>query len=330
MKRYRLIFMVVSLCMVAGLVFAGGDKSEGKKPSEIPTEGVAIRVLSIDYPNTRAEMDIKPEFEKETGIKVEYNIFPYLGAHDKIKLALATKDDTFDIFQYDSYFATGFNRMEGFQPMDQYIADPNLPDIDPESFVPNSWWPWGKYKDQCISVPTLQAIRLFAYRKDLFDDPKEKANFKKQYGYELTPPDTWEQLADVAKFFTRDTDGDGKRDFWGFCGGFANCPAWDSLADVYLSFKPIKMGEERNYYWFDENSSIIFDNEKCVKAIQYWADAWKWGWLDPGAIKRDYGSIRDLFDAGKTAMTLAWHDEFQYTETNPIVKGKVGYKKIPK
>jgi multiple sugar transport system substrate-binding protein len=216
--------------------------------------------------------------------------------------------------------------MEGFQPMDEYIADPNLPDIDPESFVPNSWRPWGYYKGKVISIPTLQAIRLFAYRKDLFEDPKEKANFKKQYGYELTPPETWEQLVDVAKFFTRDTDGDGKRDFWGFCGGFANNPAWDSMADTYLSFKPIK-GDD---YWFDKDHNILFDNSQCVKATQYWVDAWDWGWLDPGATKRDYGSIRDLFDAGKTAMTLAWHDEFQYTETNPIVMGKVGYIKIPK
>lgn len=322
MRKGKYFVLVLIVVIAAGLLFASSDKP-GK---EISTEGVHLRILSIDYPNTRAELEIKGEFEQETGITVEYVTFPYLGAHDKLKLVLATKDDSFDIFQYDSYYATGLNRMEGFQPMDQYIEDPNLPDIDPESFVPNSWEPWGKYKGECISIPTLQAIRLFAYRKDLFEDPKEKANFKKEYGYELTPPETWEQLEDVAKFFTRDTDGDGERDFWGFCGGFANNPAWDSLADTYLSFKPVKGNE----YWFDKDYNILFDNKNCVKALQYWTDAWNWGWLDPGATKRDYGSIRDLFDAGKTAMTLAWHDEFQYTETNPIVKGKVGYKKIPK
>jgi multiple sugar transport system substrate-binding protein len=325
MRKSKWLVLLVLLLFTAVFFFAGKEK-EGAKEKGAPKVASVIKILSIDYPNTRAELEIKGEFEAETGITVEYQLFPYLGAHDKIKLALATKDDTFDIYQYDSYFATGLNMMEGFQPMDEFIADPDLPDIDPESFVPNSWEPWGLYKGQCISIPTLQAIRLFGYRTDLFNDPKEKANFKKQYGYELTPPDTWEQLADVAKFFTRDTDGDGERDFWGFCGGFANNPAWDSMADTYLSFKPIK-GED---YWFDKDYNILFDNDKCVKAIQYWTDAWNWGWLDPGAVKRDYGAIRDLFDAGKTAMTLAWHDEFQYTETNPIVKGKVGYKKIPK
>ena len=327
MKRYKVVFLVVSLLLVSGLLFASGSKKGEKADKGKAAPKVElIKILSIDYPNTRAEQEIKGEFEEETGIMVEYSLFPYLGAHDKIKLALATKDATFDIYQYDSYYASGLNKMEGYAAMDPFIEDPDLPDIDPESFVPNSWKPWGFYNGKVISIPTLQAIRLFAYRLDLFNDPKEQENFKKKYGYDLTPPDTWEQFADVAEFFTRDTDGDGKNDFWGFCGGFANNPAWDSIADTYLTFKPIK-GQD---YWFDKDYNILFDNDKCVKAIQFWTDAWNAGWLDPGAVKRDYGAIRDLYDAGNTAMTIAWHDEFQYTETNPNVMGKTGYKKIPK
>src|SRR5581483_8305135 len=43
----------------------------------------------------------------------------------------------------------------------------------------------------------------FAYRKDLFEDPKEKADFKAKYKYDLAPPKTWPQLRDIAEFFTR-------------------------------------------------------------------------------------------------------------------------------
>ena len=41
------------------------------------------------------------------------------------------------------------------------------------------------------------------YRRDLFDDPKEKAAFKGKYGYDLAAPATYDQLRDIAEFFTR-------------------------------------------------------------------------------------------------------------------------------
>src|SRR4029079_2555814 len=43
----------------------------------------------------------------------------------------------------------------------------------------------------------------FAYRKDLFEDPKEQAAFKEKYKRELKVPETWQQLKDIAEFFQR-------------------------------------------------------------------------------------------------------------------------------
>ncbi|UCB44695.1 MAG: extracellular solute-binding protein [Spirochaetota bacterium] len=330
MRKYKILLIVISVLLVAGMLYAKGDKEEkrGKKAKEeaVSLEGVHLKICSIDYPNTRAEIEIKHEFEEETGITVEYIYFPWEGAHEKIKMEMATQGTSYDLFQYDSFLAIPLRMMDGFAPMDSYIEDPNLPDIDPESFVDNTWIHWGLYKDEVISVPTLHSVRLWGYRKDLFDDPAEKANFKKEYGYELAPPETWDQVADIAKFFTRDTDGDGKDDFWGICDGFTIGPAWDMFADTYLTFNPIKDGK----YWVDNDYNVIFDNDKAVKALQFWVDMADAGALAEGWLKRDWGSIRDVFDEGKTAMAGCWHDEFQYSETNPIVMGKVGYIKVPK
>ena len=32
---------------------------------------------------------------------------------------------------------------------------------------------------------------MYFYRKDLFADPKNQADFKAKYGYDLAPPTTW-------------------------------------------------------------------------------------------------------------------------------------------
>ena len=41
------------------------------------------------------------------------------------------------------------------------------------------------------------------YRDDVFNDPTEKENFLKKYGYELAPATAWNQMRDLAEFFTR-------------------------------------------------------------------------------------------------------------------------------
>lgn len=43
----------------------------------------------------------------------------------------------------------------------------------------------------------------FSYRKDWFEDPKEKAAFKAKYKYDLDVPKTWKELGDIAEFFHR-------------------------------------------------------------------------------------------------------------------------------
>ena len=43
----------------------------------------------------------------------------------------------------------------------------------------------------------------WSYRKDWFEDPKEKEAFKAKYGYDLDVPKTYKELRDIAEFFYR-------------------------------------------------------------------------------------------------------------------------------
>jgi multiple sugar transport system substrate-binding protein len=53
------------------------------------------------------------------------------------------------------------------------------------------------------AVPLEGDANGWAYRKDWFEDPKEKEAFKKKYGYELNVPKDYKQLRDIAEFFYR-------------------------------------------------------------------------------------------------------------------------------
>jgi len=54
-----------------------------------------------------------------------------------------------------------------------------------------------------MGIPYYTYQMVMFVRDDAVDDPTEKENFKKKYGYELGVPQTWEQLYDQAQFFTR-------------------------------------------------------------------------------------------------------------------------------
>ena len=44
------------------------------------------------------------------------------------------------------------------------------------------------YNDKLVAVPQYWNTEMYFYRKDLFGEPKNQAEFKAKYGYDLAPP----------------------------------------------------------------------------------------------------------------------------------------------
>lgn len=65
------------------------------------------------------------------------------------------------------------------------------------------------YRDNQMTVdgkiygfPDDGDVFVFYYRKDVFEDPKNKEEFKAKYGYDLAPPKTWKQFDEIGQFLT--------------------------------------------------------------------------------------------------------------------------------
>jgi len=69
--------------------------------------------------------------------------------------------------------------------------------------IPSNILGYGQKEGKTYCIPIFWNSHGLFYRKDLFEDPTEKANFKAKYGYELRVPRTFDELVDVAEFFTR-------------------------------------------------------------------------------------------------------------------------------
>src|SRR5271155_1085546 len=58
-----------------------------------PYKGTQLNVIFLDRPGYRAIIKLLPEFEKATGIKINYEIVPYENAREKEVLNFTSKGD---------------------------------------------------------------------------------------------------------------------------------------------------------------------------------------------------------------------------------------------
>jgi len=166
--------------------------------------------------------------------------------------------------------------------------------------------------------------QVLYYRKDLFNDPEEKAAFMQKYEYELAPPDTWQKMLDAAEFFTRPPDLYGT---W-ICGGVG----WDVTWGEFMPKMESLCGQ---HGVLDEDGNVAVNTvykDAWKEALEYQKELSKFappGWEGMGKFDG-----LALFKQGKLAMheqfTFTWPAFFDPNEVAPEVFGNVGIVGIPK
>lgn len=167
-------------------------------------QNVTITVMtSSGHQQYNPVWDMLPQFQAQTGIKVQLDKVGTLSIESKFLQDARLGTCSYDAVEMlDGGTAGAAPYMTNLEP---YITSSGTTLADFESgFVP-----WSVkaviYNGQLDYYPFYSGAKAIAYRKDLFNDPKNQAAFKQQYGYDLpTPPTTPQQLLDVARFFTRD------------------------------------------------------------------------------------------------------------------------------
>jgi len=157
------------------------------------------------------------------------------------------------------------------------------------------------------------------YRTDLFNDPEEKANFKEKYGYDLRPPETWQEFCDVAEFFTRPEE-----DLWGYA---LSGVAWALFYNEYVT--GLSCGGLWPFVDFETKTTNV-NSPEGAKLLEMLAKLAKCS--PPGWENGDWFTFGDkLFAEGKVAMWHNWYypwPAFNTPEASAVV-GKVGVSHFP-
>ena len=177
---------------VVALAAAAAIPAQAQTPWAIdkaaaPLKGTQVKVLFLDRPGYRAIIKLLPQFEKQTGIKVAYEIVPYENAREKQVLNFTSKGDL-TMALVDLVWIGEFAESGWIAPVDTFTKDATItdPNLNLKGFFPLLLNAFGSWDNKVYGLPFDNYSGLMFYNQCMLKD----AGFSK-------PPATWDELMNV-------------------------------------------------------------------------------------------------------------------------------------
>lgn len=289
--------------------------------SNIPvgSAGAPVTITVTNRKGWRSTEGIKanlPQFEKATGIKVNWIDIPPGELTAKTLAELEARTGAFDVIMASVEFdLAAYYRY--LIPLDEFIvkkwgsvaAFKRL--ISPEAARAIVW------EGKVYYIPFHGNVQFLIYRKKLFEDPAERAAFKKRFGYDLpTPPKTIKELVDVAVFFTRP-----EKNLWGLGIPLGGKYPQHFLEHVMLGAGIDVVDLKTRKPDFAEGAK----RDRAVEIAQFLFDLlYKYKVIPPGAKTMGHVEMREIWKLGQLAMAFSWWGDHWDKLTSPEFVSAVG------
>jgi multiple sugar transport system substrate-binding protein len=195
----------------------------------------------------------------------------------------------------------------------------NKPEQFPEGW-PDSLRQMQFINHEIAGLPFHDGPECLIYRKDLFQDPLYQHEYRRQYGQDLMPPQTWEQFLNVAGFFQRP-----QQPLYGAV--FAAYPdGHNAVFDFCLQLWT------RGGQLTDGNGFVNINIDAAEEGLKFYRQLLQ----QSGAVHpycNEYDSIKagEAFARGEVAMMINWFGFAAFCEIaeSSNVKGCVDIAEIP-
>jgi multiple sugar transport system substrate-binding protein len=272
---------------------------------------------------------VKAEYEAATGAKVTIVADPIAEAFPKLITDQSTGANQYDASMIGMWWLGELVAGDYLLPYDDFYSDTSgkFPKFDFEADLP-AMQALHMYDGKKYVLPYDCDGQVLYYRRDLLADENHQKAFKDQFKYDLAVPTTWDQLRDIAEYFTgKPTGGDEKTGH----GISMHLKVGGQGMFHYMSLSaPFVIGpENKNLYWFDpDNMEPLVESEGHKRAMAVYVDLVKYG---PEAMKGwALGEAWDYFLRGNAMFTYSWGDVAALAvERNSTVKGKIGTIQLP-
>ncbi len=283
---------IVLLVFASGYTFAAGSET--------------ISILVHKDPYYDGIGKVLPEFEKQTGIKVNLEGVPYDGLRTKEMTDFVGGTAQYDVDAIIAGFVSSFANGNYLEPLDKYIdrdkSQLNMNDFSKGVLQVDQW------KGVQYALPLAAYVNFILYRKDLFQEHNLKA------------PKTWDDyLADVKALTVN-----------GMYGTAVNARRGMPIVDMFFSFF-VDFGAQ----WFksfpDQPWDLhpVVNSEAGIKALTFYKELIKYS--PPGVLNYDWFDTGSAFWTGKVAMIFDWdsYAAFANDPSQSKVVGKVAYAPPP-
>ncbi|QMV43917.1 ABC transporter substrate-binding protein [Cohnella cholangitidis] len=310
---------LLSLSLVTALTVSacgnnGNGGNEGAAPSssapasgaattvsEKPFDGQKITIFAVNHPWTDAVKGHIPEFEKATGIKVDFQVFAEEQLQQKLAVQLTTGAETPDAYTYRPYMEKILYAKNGWTtPLDEYVTK-------------NSSYEFQDFSKATIEASTidgkLMSIPLWTdqfvmyYRKDILEQNN------------IAVPKTMAEFEDAMKKLHKPSE-----DFTGFVArGQRN-----ALVTAVSSFVFSEGGD------FMTDGKAAVNTPEAVKGFKLYADLVK-NYGPKGVLNMNWMQAIALFAQGKAAFYVDSAALYKNT-TDPeksLIADKVGFATLP-
>lgn len=168
----------------------------------VPVQAKELTIFWAEWDPANYLQQLVNEYTAETGVKVTVETTPWSDFQTKAFTEFNAHGDAYDMVVGDSQWLGAGSTGGHYVDLTDFFNKHNLKEVmAPATVKYYAEYPGnsGKY----WAIPLEGDALGWAYRKDWFEDPEEKAAFKEKYGYELDVPQDFSQLRDIAEFFTR-------------------------------------------------------------------------------------------------------------------------------
>ena len=299
-----------------------------------PTGPVTITVLGEDSSNLQAMESLKGDFERETGIKVDFKKHSFEDARQKADDDLARGTGKYDIVLQYNFALSNYARHRYVYSIDELKA--LMPHGSQEQLKNDlfsaAWQEVGfYYRDPLnfqageigIGYPFAANTMILVYNKKIFSDQKIREKYIKENGRELSPPKTWADFRTTAAFLT-----DKKKQQYGVClqGGEGG---WLYYEWMNFLFGMGGAMMQKNRGWEgDETTNVLLANPAGLEAARLYL-ALK-PYTCPGFFTIGAAEQREAMLSGNVAMAIMWSDYVYELEKRAKVKDlSFGFSPIP-
>lgn len=299
MKK-KIISMLLVSAMAMTLIVGCGNNGADEKKSKGDEKTLEVWVAPLDDDTVNNWKPLLKDWEKENDCTVNVKVVPWDSYEETYTTALNSGEGPDVGYMYNEMFPSYIDS-GAVVDMSEYVTDE---DKEEYKYLENGYIMDGQYGWPLVTgVPFV-----LYYNEDILADLGE------------TAPETWEDFVRICKAATKDTDGDGKIDQYGYAAGMSTSDV--GAMQVLNAYYYRALWQNGGQVYKDDLKSVAFADEAGIEALTWIKDLTQY--MNPDFMSQSWSeAFANVFGEGKAAFGVyrsSQTDETMFAETYPDLK----------